>query len=437
MNPSGQVLLVELNEINFDYMKVYADRGDVPNLAHLMSEHGVSETVSETEFNELEPWIQWVTAHTGLSYAEHKVYRLGDISKHDFMQIWEWLEAHGLLVGAISPMNARNRLQKPAFFVPDPWTAERLSAGPLLARLFNAIVQAVNDNAHDRVTAKSLFWLLTGLARYARSCNYSKYAKLGLSGRKEEWRRAMFLDLLLADVFIREVQRAKPDFASLFLNAGAHIQHHYLFNSAAYAGNSTNPEWYVTPETDPVGDVYRLYDEIIGQVLTAFPRARLMVATGLHQDPHSGATFYWRLKNHAAFLRRIGVQFKHVKPRMSRDFVVECESREAATSAACILESVESNGRRIFEVDNRGQDLFVTLIWPHDIGPEFSLELGDARYPGFRDEVAFVAIKNGQHNSIGYFIDTGSDPVDLDPTISLKDLPVVICDALGVERMTN
>ena len=47
-------------------------------------------------------------------------------------------------------------------------------------------------------------------------------------------------------------------------------------------------------------EAYTLYDRIVGQVERAFPDARLMLATGLHQDPHREVTFYWRLKDHAA-----------------------------------------------------------------------------------------------------------------------------------------
>ncbi|WP_204315871.1 hypothetical protein, partial [Enterobacter hormaechei] len=88
----------------------------------LLGEHGFQRTTSEQDYDNLEPWIQWVTAHTGLDYGEHGIFRLGDIVEHDLPQIWDDLEQKGLNVGAISPMNARQRMRAPAFFLPDPWT---------------------------------------------------------------------------------------------------------------------------------------------------------------------------------------------------------------------------------------------------------------------------------------------------------------------------
>jgi len=430
-----QTLLLELNELNFDHLRHYAARGELPTLNRLIERHGVAETTSEERYEELEPWIQWVTAHTGLPLAEHGVFRLGDIRNCDIPQIWEVLEAQGLTVGAVSPMNARNRCRDAAFFIPDPWTGGRLTAPPLLAHLYDGVAQAVNDNAAGRLTPASAAKLMAGAARYARTVNYTRYAGLAAQvARRRPSARALFLDLLLADVFVRETRRTQPDFASLLLNAGAHIQHHYMFNSPAYEGALRNPDWYVRSDADPVGEVYALYDRIVAQVERAFPEARLMIATGLHQDPHDSVTFYWRLTDHAASLAKLGVPFERVEPRMSRDFLIVCRSAEEAAEAERILASAAGDdGTPLFEVDNRGSDLFVMLTWPHDIPAGFSYRLGNRRMEGLREEVAFVAIKNGQHNSVGYYCDTGTAPGDLPARFPLADLPARIAAALGAE----
>ncbi|HKR37855.1 MAG TPA: hypothetical protein VJT10_23640, partial [Steroidobacteraceae bacterium] len=102
-----RLLLLELNEVNFEFVEAYTRRGELPNFAALFQQHGFTRTTSETSYEQLEPWIQWVTAHTGKSLAEHSVFRLGDIASRDIPQIWELLEERGLKVGAISPMNAK------------------------------------------------------------------------------------------------------------------------------------------------------------------------------------------------------------------------------------------------------------------------------------------------------------------------------------------
>jgi hypothetical protein len=428
-----RVILLELNEINFAHLRVYGE-AQLPTLARLIEEHSVAETMSEARYEELEPWIQWVTAHTGLTLAEHGVFRLGDIIGKELNQIWETLEHHGLKVGAVSPMNANNRCQGAAFFVPDPWTRARLTASPLLRRLYDGIAQAVSDNAQARLTLSSLAWILAGMIKYARFANYGQYVSLAASAKRKPWSKAILLDVLLADVFVHETRRASPDFASLFLNAGAHIQHHYMFNSAAYDGPLRNPGWYVEHDIDPVLEVYRAYDRIVRQIMHAFPNARLMIATGLHQDPHTDVTFYWRLRDHGEFLQRIGVRFNSVEPRMSRDFLVNCETEQHARDAEAIIKSAQvRDGTPLFEVDNRGRDLFVMLTYPHDVTDSLSFTVNGSEHANLRSDVAFVAIKNGRHNGTGYFIDTGLLPGQVPAEFPLKLLPERICSALGVE----
>ena len=423
--------MLELNEINFEALEAYSSTGRLPNLGPWLAEPGYSLTFSERKYEELEPWIQWVTAHTGLPLAEHGVFRLGDIVDRDLPQIWEQLEDLGLKVGAISPMNAENRTKNAAFFVPDPWTPARLTAGSLLKKLYGAISQAVNDNAQARLTVGSIVWLLMGAAAYARPVNYGQYLSLFRYSRSKPWAKAMFLDQLLADVFVRETRRADPNFATLFLNAGAHVQHHYMFSSAAYDGPQKNPDWYVADGLDPVLEVYQLYDRIVGQVRKAFPDARLMIATGLHQEPHPKLTYYWRLKDHVAFLRRLSVPFVRVEPRMSRDFLITCASADDAMRTATALASARAeDGVELFEVDNRGTDIFAMLTYPHEIGDDEAYTVGNRRFEGLGGDVAFVALKNGQHNGTGYFIDTGAPKGAHPPEFPLAELPQKVKAAL-------
>ena len=307
MQTARQLLMLEMNEVNFEVVARHAERGELPAFADFFNRYGFVSTTSEPDYKDLEPWIQWVTAHTGLTRAEHGVFRLGDIVDFNHEQVWERLENMGFSVGAISPMNAKMRLKRPAFFVPDPWTPTAIAAPRVIKRMVLAIAQAVNDNASARITPRSLVDLAIGGALTARPGNYRRYLADLVSARRKPWTRALFLDRLLADLFSRCVERTRPDFATLFLNAGAHIQHHYMFSSALYAGKLRNPEWYVARADDPQLEVYRLYDEILSDTVRRFPSARIMLATGLHQDPHDEVTHYWRLRDHERFLRVVGL----------------------------------------------------------------------------------------------------------------------------------
>lgn len=427
------LILLELNEVNFEYVARYIRRGHLPAFRTLIESFGIAETTSETDYNLLEPWIQWVTAHTGLPYSEHRLYRLGDGAGIQLNQIWESLESAGLTVGAILPMNASNRTRQSPFFVPDPWTRTSISGHWVLHQLYAALAQAVGENAQQRITLQSLIRLALAWTRHARWSTLSQLSQYTLQRKSKPWYGSLFLDRFLADVFICQWRRSRPDFSSLFLNAAAHIQHHYMFSSAVYDGQHRNPGWYIKPGEDPVLDAYSLYDRILADVLNLSDAPRVMFATGLHQDPHPTQQFYYRLKDHDGFLRRLGLRFARVEALMSRDFTVYCGSAVDAGLCASELEKLTApDGTPLFSVDNRGSDLFVMLTYPGEISKDFIfLRSQEPMWDLFQD-VAFVALKNGEHNGIGYFVDTGAPQLSAGTRFPLADVFARICLATGV-----
>lgn len=416
-----KTILIGLNELNFEYIEYYIKEGGLPNFKMLFDKYGYSETFSENQYELLEPWIQWVTVSTGMMYEDHKVFRLGDIvGRKDLQQIFEKIEENGYTVGAVSPFNVENRLKNPIFFAPDPWTETKVSGGKTFMELSNAVSQAVNDNAQGKLTPRSIKALIKGIAKYTSIKDYKFYLRKLSKIKSQVGVKALILDKLLADTFLYEWKSNKPDFSNLFLNSGAHFQHHYMFNSKAYAGKFRNPEWYCSANQDPIFDILKVYDKILGKLMKL--QVRLVIATGLSQKPHKNLTYYWRINKHEYFLKKIGLyNYSKVIPRMSRDFLIEFGSIKEAYSAQKILESFEAekDAVRIFTIDNRGKSLFVELTYPHDIKEGFNLR-GNKTIMNFKKFISFVAIKNGEHDTIGYVLDTkGRIPKKKFP---LKDL---------------
>lgn len=418
------LVVLELNEVNFHMMLEYAAIGVMPNFKAFIEAHGYSETTSEIRHDELEPWIQWVTVHTGIPYEEHGIFRLGDANQLRVSQIWEQLENAGLRVGAISPMNATNRLSNAAFFVPDPWTKTPPNGPWIVRQLALGLTQAINDNAKSRLTLLSALRLALGTAVFARASNYLRYLRLLAGLPFKSWNKVLFLDLFLSDLFIVLNRSTRPNFSTIFLNGAAHLQHHYMFNSKAYRGANRNPRWYVGVNSDPVGEIYRLYDDVIGQVRSCLSNSRIMIVTGLHQEPTAQAKYYWRLRDHASLLNRLGIRFSRVDPRMSRDFFVSFNSTQDKTDAVRILSSATIEGQRAFDLDlrNDSDDLFVELRYPSDLDSSAALVIDNKRIENFRSQVVFVALKNGQHNGIGYFADSDRRPNTVPKTIPLTNI---------------
>lgn len=399
-----RMVFVELNEVNFSLAEKYLNSNSLPAFKSIIDE-AIYRTTSEMEYNNLEPWIQWVSAHTGLTAEEHGVFRLGDITKSNSPQYIEILEDRGYSVGAISPMNTANRLQSPAYFIPDPWTATESDGSFWSRKIHQVLVQTVNENAKNNISFESIFLLALSLLRFAQPKNYILYASLAVRGLRRKWFRALFLDLFIHDLHMNLWRRKQPSYSSIFLNAGAHIQHHYMRNSkAVMPEEQTNPAWYIDQTEDPFRDMLVVYDRILSDYLALDPSIGVVVATGLTQEPYPETTFYWRLRDHASFLKRVGIAFSSVAPRMTRDFLVEFESIADAQRAKHTLREMvcAADGEQIFgEIEDRGLSLFVTLTYPKDASGGLLVRgIGESFDLG--PELAFVAIKNGMHDSRGF-----------------------------------
>jgi hypothetical protein len=403
-----KLIFIQLNEVNFDVVRLYADRYPLPNLSRILSDFRSLETFAEREYAELEPWIQWVSVYTGKPYADHKVFRLGDIVHTTCPQLFEVMEARGLRVGALSPMNARNGLSHPAYFVPDPWTQTGNDGSGFSRRLTEMLRQTVNDNAHQRISMRSVATLAEAVLRSFDGAGTLDFLRLIAASRGKPWMKALVLDKLLHLIHKMYIRRTMPDVSFVFFNAGAHIQHHYFFNSEFAGAALRNPSWYVAQSADPVLDMLRVYDAMLGDYIAMFDEgSRLIVATGLTQMPYGQVKFYYRLKDHGEFLSQLGISFANVLPRMTRDFEIIFDDEAAAQSAIATLTSLRlrKDGVPLFkEIEVRGCSLFVTLTYPHEVlaGDEVVDPSGTTVVKQFGEHVSFVAIKNGMHSGKGY-----------------------------------
>lgn len=398
-----KLILLELNEINFDAIQEYINNGESLEGFKSLFELGIKTTFAEEEYDHLEPWIQWASVHTGKTFKEHGVRRLGDFVNSNHKQFFEIVEEAGFKVGAISPMNASNKLKKPSYFIPDPWTKTTTDGSFLSKIISKAVSQAVNDNSGSKITLSSLMSLIIGFFFFV---NFKRYVPLffyALSSIRKPWRKALFLDLMLYEIHKTSFQRKKPNFSTLFLNSGAHIQHHFFFNSPfSKSKNLLNPRWYLDQKKDPVLDMLKTYDYAIKDLLK-IKNTELIIATGLSQKPFEKIKYYYRLKNHDKFLNLLDIRFRDVHTKMARDFLVTFDSVDDAVEAEKKLSQLKSDEDiKLFdEIDNRGKDLYIVLTYPKEIDKNTKLKL-QTKEIFIEDFVNFVAIKNGEHQSKGF-----------------------------------
>jgi len=202
----------------------------------------------------------------------------------------------------------------------------------------------------------------------------------------------------------------KTNFSTLFLNSFAHIQHHYFFNSEFYNGSFKNPQDYILPNCDPMKDAALFFNKRVKNIFDSFVDYDFLFATGLSQIPYAGEKYYYRLKNHSRFLEILGIAFKRVNKRMTRDFEIIFSSNFDRDNALNALRKIEINNIILFkEIEIRHKSLFITLTYGKKILASDYFKLGNNKI-FISDYVVNVAFKNGEHCSTGYaFLTNGLD----------------------------
>lgn len=420
------IMVLELNELNFHYIQKYVDLGRLPNFKRLIDSDSIKETKSEPNYPFLEPWIQWPTVYTGLTQKEHGLFRLGDAVSKSHDQIWEKLEREGYSVGAISPMNAVNRCQFPNYFLPDPWTKTKTTADLKLTGLYDNIANAVNSNASKKITIMDI---LTLGVRGISFLNFSVFVRIAREIKyilKYKWAKAAALDMFLFSLKLKLLARYRTDFSTLFLNAGAHIQHHHTYDSMVYDGKKRNPAWYSDArnyKVDPLLFIYEFYDWMIGY-LDKKTDISYLVLTGLSQKPNPVDHYQYRIVDSKKLLSLVAVDEVSIEMRMSRDFLLKGD-RNSLKEAKLNLEKWKINQNPLFAIDDRGDSLFCQVS--HFGSPEC---LKSCYSDGIKHDLSnffvLVSIENAIHQTTGYL----ADPKCLIPTTNEHPIKVV-----GLEKV--
>src|SRR5438876_11970882 len=102
-------------------MDKFSAEGYLPNFTRFRKESVSYTTEAAERPPHLEPWMQWVTVHTGLNQAEHGLLQLNEGHKLNKPRIWDTLSARGFNNLVCGSMNVA---MAPGFrgeLIPDPW----------------------------------------------------------------------------------------------------------------------------------------------------------------------------------------------------------------------------------------------------------------------------------------------------------------------------
>ena len=349
------IILIEFNELTPWLMAQFMAAGHLPNFQRFYDESHIYTTDAEEEGENLNPWVQWVTVHSGLSASEHGVTRLSDGHRLETKAVWDILSEAGYRVWVCGSMNARYDRPLNGMLLPDPWSIG-LSPYPEhdFDPYYNFVRYVVQEHTNPGARLskfdafKFLWFMLThGLSP---STIRAVVAQLWSERRHHDsWKRAVILDLFQWDIFRHYYRKDRVDFSTFFLNSTAHFQH-------AYWRHMEPERFSVKPskqEVDQYGNAilygYQKMDELIGRFLKlAGQDATLIFCTGLSQQPYlkaesTGGRHYYRIIGPNVFHERLGIESEfEYNPVMSDQAILrfkgEDEARPGSRSPTLLID---------------------------------------------------------------------------------------------------
>jgi hypothetical protein len=409
VNSAQQIIMLEFNELCPSLLGEFMANGHLPNFQRLYDSSTIYTTDAEEPPPQLEPWIQWATIHSGMTYSEHGAFHLNDGRKIKQKFLGEILSDAGIRVGILGSMNS-NYTRVNGYYIPDPWDADAAAFPHWLSPFYEVVAKQVQDSSRsDGLSKGQLLRFGTFMLRHGLRLSTIRAAiEQILAERRDpgvKWRRASLLERIQYDLFLRLNRTFKPQFATFFCNSTAHYQHYYWRNM--------HPEIFVVPPDSADHQSlqtailygYQQMDKLVGQFQLDFPAAKLVLCTALSQQPWIETTKctyrpidFNTLLDFAEVDRR-GVD---VKPVMAEEFHLVFANERAAVRGLERLEALHINGQRLMKAQRTDANIFTGCIINDPLAMHGQVVRSDRRARPFRELFHMVhSMRSGRHHPDG------------------------------------
>ena len=361
-----KIILIELNEVPLRVFDRYVEERPHSHVARVMRGSRQYETITEDKI-QLDPWISWPTMHRGV------ILHLGQILKdvdRQYPPIWALLKKDGRKVGVFGSLHSNNLpddAKEYSFYVTD-FFAHEVFAHPKELLPFQQLNITMTRESARNVSDRLPVQLLGSAAKSFPALGIRfdtlfegarQLASEKING-KRKIRRRNYQSMLMADAFVKQLEKSKPDFATVYSNNVAAAMHRYwgAMFPEDYENLTITQEWIATYREEILAAM-DMFDKVLGKVLGFVednPEYTLVIGTSMGQGaiPCEHADDFLTIKSLEKFMNALGLtQDEWVfRPAMVPCLGVVVPDEEPRERLRKALASFEIDGHRI-EKDDR------------------------------------------------------------------------------------
>ena len=341
------LVIFEINECDFDFFFLGSKKYNYPLIKKFFLKKKKIETFTrdKKEGLNLDPWVQWVSVHTGIKSSKHKVYRLGQKLDKKIPQIWEKLDIknNNITLWGLFNSNLKSKKNIDLYF-PDPWSftqevyPEKYKNFLKLPRYYAISYPNIKLKKFiyylilffkDVFFSKTFFYILK---------NIHKIIFILLKAGIKSFNLYFLLDLISLDIIFNHLKNKKSNFSIIAVNSFAHYQHNY-WNNEKYEKYYF---WYLNEMIKKITDIDNEYSASI--FFNGFSQKKIKVRHHL------------RPKEPGKFLTTLNINFKKIEPNMTTGAQVFFKNKKDKMNCIKTLEKINLNKKFFFEVQNFKND---------------------------------------------------------------------------------
>lgn len=430
---SRSVLMLEFNELSPVLMDRFISAGHLPNFARLRDRSAAFITEAGEVDGRLNPWVQWVTVHTGATAAEHGIEKLGEARRLTVPTIADLVSAAGGVVWQCGSMNVQPLEPVNGCVLPDPWSVDADPQPASLEPFFRFV--SANVQEHTNAAAPLSKREAIAFARFLATHGLSVRTALATlrqlvgerTGRVPRWQRAELLDRFQWDVFAYYHRRLRPTFATFFSNSTAHFQHLHW------------DELDRVPDESAVLHGYRQMDRLVARATALVgPDTTVVLCTALSQTANhedDGYDGFYRPHNLGRLVDALGVVgVVQTAPMMAGQSHVYFDSASAASAGAASLGAITVAGQRAFDIRQNGADLVIGIDVFARLPAGSALRWPEGREASF-DELFYWSDspREGTHHGDGILWIEGDPNRAPEARVPLTSVAPTLLSLIGVE----
>ena len=338
-----KLLILELNECDFEFFLYGAKKYNFPLIKKFISNKNKVSTFTKDKsegFN-LDPWVQWVSVHTGKSSKKHKVYRLGQTLDKKIKQIWEILSAKKINCTIWGAFNSTlNKKKNIDLFFPDPWSFNEKA----FPNYFNSFLKLPRYYAKNYPEVNK-FKIIFNVSIFFYKIIFSKLffniinilfelIKIFINAKLKSFNLYFFLDLITLFILNNNLKKKNSEFVIIAINSFAHYQHNY-WDTKKYEYVYF---WYLNKMIKVINEIGENYNSSI--ILNGFSQKKVK------------NEFHLRFKKPQFLFKKLNLNFKKIEPDMTSGAIVSFKSFQDKEKAIKKINNIKIYSYPVFEIQN-------------------------------------------------------------------------------------